>query len=345
MPERDDRGTDPDEGTPADPGERPLPQGPVEDPLFGALPTDEPADEPVDAADPDEKAEVEAESSALDGAEEEPDEATAAPSESQGSDTPESDTAESDATEAQPEGRPVAMERLRSMLLTTSRSQAVVGVLLAALGFAVVTQVRSTEEDNTYEGRREEELIQILNGLTGTADRTRREIARLEQTRRDLQTDTSARRAAVEQAEQRVETLNVLAGLVPVTGPGLRITVTEQVGPVPVDLLLDMVQELRTAGAEAMEFNGKVRLVASSAFSEKDGIIHLDGEPLRSPYVLKVIGEPPTLHAGLTFPSGPIATLRDIEGADVAIEELDAVDITSVRKLPEAEFAEPAEGQ
>jgi len=209
----------------------------------------------------------------------------------------------------------------------------------------VVTQVRSTELDDTYEGRREEDLIQILNGLTGTADRTRREIARLEQTRRDLQTDNSARRAAVEQAEQRVQTLNVLAGLVPVTGPGLRITVTEEEGPVRVDSLLDMVQELRTAGAEAMEFNGKVRLVASSSFSDEDGVIHLDGEPLRSPYVLKVIGEPHTLHTGLTFPSGPIATLRDDDGADVAIEELEAVGITSTRRLAEAEFAEPAEGQ
>lgn len=236
-------------------------------------------------------------------------------------------------------------ERLRAFLLSASRSQIVVGVLLAALGFAVVTQVRSTELDDTYEGRREEDLIQILNGLTGTADRTRREIARLEQTRRDLQTDTSARRAAVEQAEQRVQTLNVLAGLVPVTGPGLRITVTEEEGPVRVDSLLDMVQELRTAGAEAMEFNGKVRLVASSSFSDEDGVIHLDGEPLRSPYVLKVIGEPHTLHTGLTFPSGPIATLRDDDGADVGIEELNAVDITSTRELPEAEFAEPAEGQ
>ena len=40
--------------------------------------------------------------------------------------------------------------RLRGILLSASRSQLVVGVLLAALGFAVVTQVRSTELDDTY---------------------------------------------------------------------------------------------------------------------------------------------------------------------------------------------------
>lgn len=218
-------------------------------------------------------------------------------------------------------------------------------MLLAVLGFAAVTQVRGTDLDDSYEGRREEELIEIFNGLTGTSDRTRREIERLEQTRRELQVDTSARSAAIEQAEQRLQTLNILAGLVPVTGPGLRITITEEAGRISIDSLLDMIQELRTAGAEAMEFNGEVRLVASSSFSDVNGVIHLDGVPLRSPYVLEVIGESYTLRTGVIFPSGPVASMRDKEGADVAIEELDAVDIETVRELPRPEFAEPAEGQ
>lgn len=238
-----------------------------------------------------------------------------------------------------------AMARIKRSFLQPSRSQAVVGVLLAVLGYAAVTQVRSNDVDTTYEGRRQEDLIEIFNGLTGTSDRARRDIAQLEQTRRDLQVDTSARRTAIEQAERRLETLNVLAGLVPVTGPGLRITVTENSDRVSVDSLLDMVQELRTAGAEAMEFNRSVRLVASSSFSVVDDVIHLDGQPLRSPYVLKVVGDASTLHSGLTFPSGPVSNLRNKEGAEVAIEELESVDIETVRELPRAEFAEPAEGQ
>lgn len=235
--------------------------------------------------------------------------------------------------------------RLKRSLLTPSRSQAVVGVLLAAVGFTAVIQVRSNELDNTYEGRRQEDLIQIFNGLTGTSDRTRREIERLEQSRRDLQVDTSAREAAVEQAEQRLATLRVLAGLVPVTGPGLRITVTEGDGRVSPASLLDMVQELRTAGAEAMEFNDSVRLVASSHFDLVDGVIELDGVRLRAPYVLEVIGDPYTLRTGVVFPSGPVAYMRDKEGATVDIEELDRVDVTSVVEAPRPEFAEPAEGQ
>lgn len=247
-----------------------------------------------------------------------------------------------DATE-----RPVdaGRDRLARALVRPSRSQAVVGVLLAVLGFAAIVQVRSNQLDDTYSGRREQDLIEILGGLTGTSDRARREIERLEQTQSRLLSDTSARSAAVDQAAERVETLNILAGLVPVTGPGLRITITEETGRVSIDSLLDTVQELRTAGAEAMEFNDEVRLAAESSFDEVDGSIEVDGVPLDTPYVLEVIGETNTLQGGLTFPSGPISSLETQDGARVDVEELSSIDIQSVRSATRPEFAQPEQGQ
>lgn len=236
-------------------------------------------------------------------------------------------------------------DRLAKALLRPSRSQAVVGVLLAALGFAAIVQVRTNQLDDTYSGRREQDLIEILGGLTGTSDRARREIQRLEQTQSQLQSDTSARSAAIDQATERVETLNILAGLVPVTGPGLRITITEETGRVSIDSLLDTVQELRTAGAEAMEFNDEVRLAAESAFDEVDGRISVDGVELEAPYVLEVIGEPHTLHSGLTFPSGPISSLETQDGAAVEVAELTSLDIESVRTAERPEFAQSGDGQ
>lgn len=245
----------------------------------------------------------------------------------------------------QPEERESASARFRRTFFSASRSQVVVGALLALVGFAVVLQVRSTDEDSTYEGRRQEDLIQIFNGLTGNEDRTRREIERLDQARRDLLVDTSAREAAVEQAKQRVDALNILAGHVPVTGPGLRVTITGEEG-VSLSLLLDMVQELRTAGAEAMEFNDTVRLVASSHFDvDSAGRVSLDGTELSSPYVLEAIGESATLHAGLDFPSGPIRELEKIDGVSVDVEELSRVDVTSTVDEKRPVYAEPAAGQ
>ena len=122
-------------------------------------------------------------------------------------------------------------DRLRAALLRPSRGQVVVGVLLAVLGFAAVTQVRANEVDNTYASYREQDLIDVLNTMTDATARAQSELARLESARRDLRSETSQRAAARVQAQQAVDTLNVLAGNVPVTGPGIRITVTESDGP------------------------------------------------------------------------------------------------------------------
>jgi uncharacterized protein YlxW (UPF0749 family) len=236
-------------------------------------------------------------------------------------------------------------DRLRGAVLRPSRRQAVVGVLLAVLGFAFVVQVSDTKANDTYAGLRESELIQVLDGLTGTAERARREVDRLEARRDELQDENRARAAALDEAEQRVRTLNIIAGLVPVSGPGLRVTIDESATRVNVGSLLDTVQELRTAGAEAMEFNDSIRLGANSSFEDAVGGIELDGELLEPPYVIDVIGDPHILKTALTFSTGPVETLETEDLASVTIEELDRVEITSVREAARPENAETGAGQ
>jgi uncharacterized protein YlxW (UPF0749 family) len=164
-----------------------------------------------------------------------------------------------------PGGPPSGRQRLLTALKRPARAQAVVAVLLAVVGFAAVTQVRANEVDNTYAGLREQDLIDVLNGLAGTTQRAETEISRLETTREGLQSSTDSRQAALAQAQDRSDTLAILAGLVPVTGPGIRITVKEMTGEVGIGSMLDTLQELRTAGAEAIQINGQVRLVAQSS--------------------------------------------------------------------------------
>ncbi len=96
------------------------------------------------------------------------------------------------------EPREDGRSRLWRAFSRPTRGQVVVAVLLALVGFAGVTQVRSNQVDDTYAGLRQQDLIDILNGLAGTTQRSEDEIQRLESTRDDLQSDTSARQAALE---------------------------------------------------------------------------------------------------------------------------------------------------
>lgn len=234
--------------------------------------------------------------------------------------------------------------RLRRAFTQPSRRQAVVAVLLAVLGFGFVVQVRDTATNDTYAGLRESDLIQVFDGLTGTAERARREVDRLDARRDELLDESTRRAAALEEAQQRVRTLNIVAGLVPVSGQGLRVTITESTNRVSVAALLDTVQELRTAGAEAMEFNDEIRLGADSSFEDAVAGVELDGRLLESPYVLDVIGDPRLLRTALTFSSGPVETFA-LDGATVKIEEVETVEVTSVRDPSRPEYAELGTGQ
>jgi uncharacterized protein YlxW (UPF0749 family) len=240
----------------------------------------------------------------------------------------------------EPAARPRGRQRLLDALRKPTRRQGVVAVLLAVFGFAFVTQVSSFGVDDTYSGYRQQALIDVLDGLSGTTQRAEAEIARLEETREDLRNDSSAEQAALEEARRETQTLEILAGVVPVTGPGIRVTITEDTGQVDIDSMLDTVQEMRTAFAEAMQLNGQVRIVAQTSFEDGPGGMYVDGTLLEPPYVLDVIGDPHTLHGGLTFPEGPIDQL-ELDGAQVEVEELDSLDIESTTEPQRLEFSQP----
>ena len=230
--------------------------------------------------------------------------------------------------------------RLARAMTRPSRSQTIVAVLLALVGFAAVTQIRTTEEDSTYSGLRQQDLIDALNGLAGTTQRTQAEIDRLRSEREELLSESTRREAALERTQREVDSLNVLAGLVPVTGPGVRVTITEETGVVKVSTFLDVIQELRSIGAEAIQVNGEVRLVAATSFEQGTGGLLVDGRLVESPYVVDAIGDADTLAGALVFSLGPARQVR-LDGGTLSVDKLASLDIDTTRRVAEPDEAEP----
>ena len=213
-----------------------------------------------------------------------------------------------------PESPPSGMDRLRRSFFSPSRGQAVVAVLVAVLAFAAVTQARLTGEDDTYAGLRQAELIQALNGLQAASRKAERDIDELEATRDRLSSNTQRRTTALEQARKEVRTLGVLAGTVPATGPGIRITVEDPQGDLSLNHLLDGIEELRNAGVEAIEINDQVRVIAQTSFDDDPDGIRVDGVLLKPPYVIDAIGNPDTLAGALEFQDGFTDDVEDDNG-------------------------------
>ena len=235
---------------------------------------------------------------------------------------------------------------LSAMRRSGSRGEVTAAILLAVVGFAAVVQVQANQRDDDYENMREEDLAQLLNSLAGATQRAENEIAQLEQTRSSLRSDTDSREAALEQARQQAAVLGILAGTLPAVGEGLVVTVEDPGGKVGIDQMLNGIEELRNAGAEAIEINDRVRVVASTALADRGRGILVGGVPVSAPYTIEVIGDPHTLTEGLTFTGGFVA---DIEGpavgGKVSIEQVEQVEIATLADVKEPEYAEPVESE
>ncbi len=239
---------------------------------------------------------------------------------------------------------PSGVDRLRHSFLAPSRGQAVVAVLVGVLAFAAVTQARITGQDDTYAGLRQSELIQALNGLQSASRKAERDIADLEATRNRLRSSTQRRTTALDQATQEVKTLGVLAGTVPATGPGIRITVQDPRGDLTLNHLLDGVEELRNAGVEAIEINDKVRVIAQTSFEDVSGGVQVDGVVLKPPYVIDAIGNADTLAGALQFQEGFIDDVT-LDGGSVKVTKPDKINVTVTRTPARPRYAEAVPGQ
>ena len=247
----------------------------------------------------------------------------------------------------EPGGRPdeAGRERLVSaMKRPRSRGQVTAAILLAVVGFASVVQVRANQQDNDYEGWRQDQLIQLLNSLDAASQRTNAEIAQLEQTRRSLENDTLSRQAALDQAREKANVLGILAGTLPAVGPGIRVTVQDPQGRVTIDHLLNGLEELRDAGAEVIEINDSVRVVAQTSLEDgPDGGILVDGRAVSAPYTIDAIGDKATLAGALAIRGGFVDEIEDpTVGGRVSVKQLDRVDIASVVEPRAPQYAEQA---
>jgi uncharacterized protein YlxW (UPF0749 family) len=245
---------------------------------------------------------------------------------------------------AAPQAGPGARERLRRSFVRPSRGQAVVAVLVGLLAFAAVTQVRISSQDDTYAGLRQDQLIQALDGLQAASRKSERDIAQLQQTRDQLTSSSRRRAAALQQAQQELATLGVLAGTVAATGPGIRVTVEDPKGGFTLTHLLDGVEELRNAGVEAIEINDRVRVVAQTSFEDDPAGIRVDGIVLKPPYVIDAIGDPGTLAGALDFEGGFVDDVT-LDGGSATIKKQDKVLISVTRTPVQPRWAEPVPGQ
>jgi uncharacterized protein YlxW (UPF0749 family) len=214
-------------------------------------------------------------------------------------------------------------------------------VLAGAIGFLAVIQARQEADPAArLESERPEDLARILADLNAEADLLARQVSSLRVRIERYRSSGKKGRLALEDARQALADLQVLAGLVTTRGPGVELTVTDPQGRVTWESLLDLVQELRDAGAEALAIDGR-RVVVSTWFGSAPEGVTVDGEPVEAPFEIQAVGSPDALREALEIRGGPVAVMAAEPGVGVTILERGRITLPPLQRSIEFQYARP----
>ncbi|KAA1399366.1 DUF881 domain-containing protein [Aeromicrobium ginsengisoli] len=229
--------------------------------------------------------------------------------------------------------------RWRSLLRPTF-PLVTVAVLLGILGLAIVAQVHEKDNDD-YSNVRGDDLVELLKSLDAANERLGTQIDELTKTRNGLLSSTKRTEKAEKQAKLRAEQLAILAGTSGATGPGVEVIIQDPDKDIDASALLDAIEELRDAGAEAIAINGVARVIAQTYFLDEDDEIRVGGREIKRPYVIEAIGDPSVLAGAVRFPGGLIDTITT-RGGTATVTKQDKVTITALADVTTPEYARPS---
>jgi uncharacterized protein YlxW (UPF0749 family) len=216
-------------------------------------------------------------------------------------------------------------------------------LLCVVLGIAIVTQARQTESGDSLETARPADLLVLLDSLQQREAALNTEVSDLQRTMAQLQASGSSDQAAIENAQARLAALSILIGTVAATGPGVTLTIQDTAPGVPAETMLDVINELRAAGAEAMEITGgqaAIRVGVDTWVVGNPGALMVDSTTLSPPYSVLAIGDPPTLAAAMNIPGGAMDSIERV-GGTMVVQQTDRVDVTALRQPKPRQYAQP----
>ena len=153
-------------------------------------------------------------------------------------------------------------------------------------------------------------------------DRYTEKLKEKEQTLTRLREDVTKNNKLSDEQRKKIDNNNTILGLTKVTGKGVQIVLKDgeenkkagstleasQTIVHDVDIL-EIVNVLRNAGAEAISINGH-RIIATSPISCIGTVIKINDEKVGAPYVISAIGNPEALESALNIPGGIISILE-----------------------------------
>jgi uncharacterized protein YlxW (UPF0749 family) len=216
-------------------------------------------------------------------------------------------------------------------------------MLCLLLGVAIATQVRQTTTGDSLDTARPADLLVLLDSLRQREATLSTEVAELQRSLNALQAAGSSDQTAIQNAQDRLAALSILIGTVGATGPGVTVRIDDPGPGVAPQAMLDVLDELRAAGAEAIQISDRqqaVRTGVDTWIVGAPGALTVDGKTLTPPYSVVAIGDSPTLAAAMNIPGGAVDSVKRV-GGTMSVQQSDKVSITALRQPKPRQYAQP----
>ena len=177
------------------------------------------------------------------------------------------------------------------------------------------------------------ELTALLESVQNENKRLNSELNEKNSRITEYENAVSKDSAAIKLISDELDSSRIIAGLTDVSGSGIEVTLndsdSEATGVDSAALvihdedLLNFVNELNSAGAEAVSINDQ-RIISKSSIRCAGSIVNINGVRVSAPFVIKAIGDPDVLESALNFKGGVVDSLKPW-GISVEIEKKDEV--------------------
>ncbi|HEY0470916.1 MAG TPA: DUF881 domain-containing protein [Kribbella sp.] len=189
-----------------------------------------------------------------------------------------------------------------------SRYRVILVIALAVLGFLLAVAASQNYRSAPAAEKQRKELITRINQADSRLTDLRGRQTKLADEVRGLQAGGLSNSSSGAALQQQLNNLELQAGAVAVTGPGLKAVIDDAKDSAKEGRLLDvdlqqLVNGLWSAGAEAISVNGH-RLTSLTAIRGAGSAITVDYSSLTPPYTVLAIGDTATMPARFAQSSG-----------------------------------------
>lgn len=218
-----------------------------------------------------------------------------------------------------------------------------IGMMCFVLVYVMCLQFRVIEETNIaeIEDMREAELTESLAEWKTKCEELEVLIKEREEKIEEYEESMVTSKEASEILEQELKQAKMLLGVTEVIGDGIVITIEDNdENTVTAILLLELVNELRLAGAEAISINNQRVVNMTDIVDISNSYILVNSEKVVSPYKIKVIGEQTYLESALNIKNAGYVDKYSKIGYSINVEKVNDLTIPKYDGKMELKYIE-----